>query len=122
MKEYFEINSATTQDDLRIKYQEYAKILHPDKGGSEREFNDMKNQYDVLKNNLTDIKVFNDMIENGKNFMVKLVGFVLFLVERNKSILPQSFIQLLGMVATNYINGFDAYKLRKLFIEYISKK
>jgi DnaJ-class molecular chaperone len=38
-------------DEVQTKYKEYAKKLHPDRGGNHDDFCDMKNEYDYINEN-----------------------------------------------------------------------
>jgi curved DNA-binding protein CbpA len=47
---YFNVNNDTTLDELKAQYRKLCFKLHPDKGGDEREFVAMKNEYHSLLN------------------------------------------------------------------------
>ena len=49
MKYFININ---TIEELKKKYKELAKKLHPDLGGNKKSFQEMTNEYDKLKKNL----------------------------------------------------------------------
>ena len=61
-----------TIEELKKKYKELAKKLHPDLGGSKEEFQSMNNEYDKLfkslknnvKNNIKDNDKFKDIIND----------------------------------------------------------
>ena len=37
-----------TSDEIKIRYRQLAKLLHPDAGGTAQEFRDLKSQYDYM--------------------------------------------------------------------------
>jgi len=52
--EFFGLGEDFTDRDIDRAYRERAKTMHPDKGGDEEEFADMKKKYDNLKKNGAD--------------------------------------------------------------------
>jgi len=49
--EYFGLSEASTEKDIDRAYRKASKELHPDKGGDEEEFQEMRRRYEQLKQN-----------------------------------------------------------------------
>jgi curved DNA-binding protein CbpA len=41
-----------TPDELKLKYRNWAKKLHPDKGGSKKQFQEMTDEYEAVKSGI----------------------------------------------------------------------
>lgn len=72
MKYFVNIN---TLEELKKKYKELAKKLHPDLGGSKEEFQELNNEYDLLLKNLKNksnkTNTNNDKFKNIINELIK---------------------------------------------------
>ena len=66
MLKYF--RGVETLEELKKKYKELAKKLHPDLGGDKEEFQAMNNEYDLLFKNLKNKKANKTNINTNDNF------------------------------------------------------
>lgn len=124
-KDYFTITETTTEDDLKTQYHGLSRKYHPDMNPNDASFakivmQDINHQYDIACKNLGHIKEFNDMMENGKAFFLKLTGFVAYVAEQNNAF-PKTLIAFMLFNLNGYIERFNTLKLRMLFLEYINK-
>lgn len=81
MKNVF-FQSVTSLEDLKKQFRKLALELHPDKGGNEKDFINMKNEYDhvfeQLKNNAPkneDGSINFDELNNFKEILEQLINF-----------------------------------------------
>ena len=75
MMKYF-VNIQTIEE-LKKKYKELAKKLHPDLGGNKEEFQSMNNEYDLLFKNLKSNKKANKTKDDDKfkNIINELIKY-----------------------------------------------
>lgn len=52
-----------TPDELKLRYRELSKLLHPDKGGNTAQFQDMQNEYERAEKTIGDRKGRNTLPE-----------------------------------------------------------
>lgn len=62
---YFDSTDIVSLDKLQKKYRQLVLKLHPDKGGTELEFNMLKTEYDTCKNNLLNPPTKQDFSAGG---------------------------------------------------------
>lgn len=63
--EYFGLSEASTEKDIDRAYRKASKELHPDKGGDEEEFQEMRRRYEQLKQNRGEGPKKNVVVEEG---------------------------------------------------------
>lgn len=100
-------------NELRKKYYQKAKNLHPDKGGSNSEFNQLKEAYDFLKNPK---KVVKPQGEN-KNSQSTQTSKSLFKQEYTfLTCIMTLFFVLIGYKISTYMGYTLLTKRNKIFI------
>jgi curved DNA-binding protein CbpA len=71
------VSKDATPEEIKTAYRNLAKIHHPDKGGSEKEFNRIQTAYDVLSDGKRRAKYDSTgRIEKDKGFEEQFFGFV----------------------------------------------
>lgn len=65
---YFDIESITSQADLKKIYRQQSKVLHPDAGGSTEQFQQLTKEFDyITQNQLYDANIRKDFKVNKAN-------------------------------------------------------
>ena len=62
--EILKVDKTATQEEIRKSYRKLVKIMHPDKGGNEKDFQDLQTAYDVLSDE-NKRKVYDEYGEEG---------------------------------------------------------
>lgn len=50
-----------TPEELKLRYRDMVKLLHPDKGGNKAQFQDMQNEYEQAKQRVNSQRSINTM-------------------------------------------------------------
>ena len=58
------VDKKASQEEIRKSYRKLVKIMHPDKGGNQKDFQDLQTAYDVLSDE-NKRKVYDEYGEEG---------------------------------------------------------
>jgi DnaJ-class molecular chaperone len=116
----FQVDADTTKEDITKQYKRMAVDAHPDTGGSEDQFKQLSNRYNLYINHLEPIKEFYDMFTHSRASLIKMVGFGLHLISMNPAF---SFLSdMVGAMITLKISRLDETHLLEMYIKYIETK
>ena len=114
MKYFKNIN---TFEQAKLQYRKLAKLLHPDRGSSPANFQQMQTEYKSLLLKLQNNEFVNNQSENGNEILNELGNLANVLIKRQ---VPQAFLKLrISKSKTSLERGIYS-GLIKFFDEYSS--